>query len=125
MKTSQQKRGARAREQGRRAEWVAAVWLLCRGWRIVAFRYRTRYGEIDLLARKKGVLAVIEVKRRASREEALAAVKPIQRRRLLRAATALAATRLDCRGLSVRLDLIAMAPGRLPLPIENAWNEDV
>ena len=94
-----------------------------RGWRIVAFRHRTRYGEIDLLARKKDVLAVVEVKRRATISEALEAVKPAQRRRLLRAATALAAARPGCRELSVRLDLIAIAPGRLPIHIENAWGE--
>jgi putative endonuclease len=123
MKTPRQQRGARARDQGRRAEWIAALWLMWRGWRIVAFRHRTRYGEMDLLAQKKDVLAVIEVKRRATLDEALAAVKPIQRRRLLRAATALAAARADGRALSVRLDLIAMAPGRLPVHIENAWGE--
>eukprot|EP01042_Synura_sphagnicola_P019175 gene19175-24257_t len=93
------KRGALARKQGHRAEWFAAFWLMWRGWRIVAFRYRTRYGEIDLVARKRDVLAVIEVKRRATLEDALAAVKPAQRHRLLRAATALAAARADCREL--------------------------
>jgi len=123
MTPSRQQRGARAHDQGHRAEWLAAVWLICRGWRIVAFRYRTRYGEIDLLARKKDVLAVVEVKRRATLDEALSAVKPVQRRRLLRAATALAARRPDCRELSVRLDLVAMAPGRLPVHVENAWGE--
>ena len=123
MTATRQQRGARAREQGHRAEWFAALWLMWRGWRIVAFRHRTRYGEIDLLARKKDVLAVVEVKRRATISEALEAVKPAQRRRLLRAATALAAARPGCRELSVRLDLIAIAPGRLPIHIENAWGE--
>lgn len=123
MKTTRRQRGAWAHDQGHRAEWLAAIWLMLRGWRIVAFRYRTQYGEIDLVARKKDVLAVIEVKRRATLDAALDAVKPIQRRRLLRAATALAAARADCRALSVRLDLIAIAPGRFPVHIENAWGE--
>lgn len=123
MTTSRQQRGARARNQGHRAEWFAALWLICRGWRIVAFRHRTHYGEIDLLARKKDVLAVVEVKRRTTLDEALESVRPAQRRRLLRAATALAAARPDCRELAVRLDLIAIAPGRLPVHVENAWGE--
>ena len=123
MTASRRERGARSHQQGHRAEWFAALWLLCRGWRIIAFRYRTRYGEIDLLVRKKDVLAVVEVKRRATLEEALAAVLPAQRRRLLRAATALTATRADFRQLSARLDLIAIAPGRLPVHVENAWGE--
>ena len=123
MKASRQQRGALARQQGHRAEWFAALWLMWRGWRIVAFRHRTRYGEIDLVARKRDVLAIIEVKRRATLEEALSAVKPAQRHRLLRAATALAAARADCRDLCVRLDLIAIAPGRFPVHVENAWGE--
>lgn len=123
MKASRQLRGAKARDQGRRAEWVAAIWLMLRGWRIIAFRHRTPYGEIDLLVRKADILAVVEVKRRTTLDEALNAVRPEQRRRLLRAAMAVAATRPESGAVSVRLDLVAMAPGRLPAHIEDAWGE--
>jgi putative endonuclease len=114
-------RGGQARKDGRASEFVAAFWLMARGWRILAFRLKTPQGEIDLLARRGGVLAVIEVKRRRTLEEALEAVTYKQRRRLRAAAENLAAKRPDLGPLAVRLDLIALAPGRLPRHIADAW----
>lgn len=106
--------GARSRQAGRWCEWAAAAWLMVRGWQILGFRLRTAAGEIDLLARRGRVLAVVEVKRRASIAAALEALGPRQRRRLLAAAQALAARRPALAGLDVRLDLFAFAPGCLP-----------
>jgi putative endonuclease len=93
---------------------------MLRGWRILAFRLKTQGVEIDLLARRGAVLAVIEVKRRRTLAEALEAVTADQRRRLRRAAEGLI-RRSSLSGLSVRLDLIALAPGRLPRHIPDAW----
>lgn len=114
-------RGAKAREAGRLSEFTAAFWLMATGWRILAFRLKTPQGEIDILARKGAVLAVIEVKRRATIEAALEAVTYRQRQRLIAAAQGLAAKRADYAGLSVRLDLLALAPGRMPRHIADAW----
>ncbi len=115
-------RGAKARQSGRRAEAWAALWLMLKGYRILGFRLRTRQGEIDLLAQKGAVLAVVEVKRRPALEDALAAVLPEQRDRLRRAGAAVAATRPRLKALAVRLDLIALAPGRLPQHCPDAWH---
>ncbi len=123
MIAGRRERGARARRDGRRGELLCALWLLAKGYRLLGFRLRTRLGEIDLLAWKPGVVAVIEVKRRASLDEALAAVTPVQRDRLARAARSIAARRPDLRHAAVRLDLIALAPGRLPRHIRGAWGE--
>ena len=57
-------RGAKGRRDGRAAEWLAALWLMARGWRVLAMRLKTPHAEIDLLVRRGGVLAVVEVKRR-------------------------------------------------------------
>jgi len=114
-------RGGQARRRGRRGEWLAALWLLLHGWRIVGFRIRTSQGEIDLLARRGRVLAVVEVKRRRALDEALAAVGPLQQQRLARAASAVCAQRTGWRDLEVRLDLIALAPGRWPVHLPDAW----
>ena len=118
-------RGAAARLSGRRAEWLAALWLLAKGYRILGFRLKTRQGEIDLLAMKKGVLAVVEVKRRATLEAALECVGPDQQERLRRAGSALAGNRPALKDLAVRLDLVALAPGRLPRHIPGAWQDDM
>ena len=79
-------RGAKARRDGRGAEVLAALWLMARGWRVLGFRIPAAQGEIDLLARRGQVLAVIEVKRRRTLDEALGAVTERQRARLRAAA---------------------------------------
>ena len=84
--------GLRARLAGRRGEVVAALWLIAKGYRILGFRLKTPQGEIDLLAKKGDVLAVVEVKLRASIEAALEAVTWRQRQRLRRAGEALASS---------------------------------
>jgi putative endonuclease len=114
-------RGGKARQAGRASEWIAAFWLIAQGWRIIGFRLRTPQGEIDLLARRGEVLAVMEVKRRATLDAALQAVTYRQRRRLRAAAEAIAANRPEFAGLFVRLDLIALAPRRFPRHIADAW----
>jgi len=55
----------RARErEGRKAEDHVARWLKLRGWKILETRFKVAEGEIDLVARRKNVIAFIEVKQR-------------------------------------------------------------
>ena len=121
MNVVRQARGAAARTAGRRAEVWAALWLMARGYRILGFRLRTPQGEIDLLAQRGRVLAVVEVKQRATLQAALEAVSDVQRERLRRAGRAIAARRPSLQNMAVRLDLIALAPGRLPVHAPDAW----
>ena len=114
-------RGTAARLAGRRSEAWAAAWLMARGYRILGFRLKTPQAEIDLLAKKGDILAVIEVKSRTNIEAALEAVTFDQRERLRRAGVTLAARRRGLMHCAVRLDLLALAPGRLPRHIPDAW----
>lgn len=118
---ARQARGQAARRSGRRAETLAALLLMLKGYRILGFRVPSRQGEIDILATRGGVLAVIEVKRRDSLPAALGAVGPEQRDRLRRAGAQIGAATPRLRKLSVRLDLIAIAPGGWPRHIADAW----
>jgi putative endonuclease len=94
---------------------------MAKGYRILGFRLQTPQGEIDLLVRKGRVLAVVEVKLRTSTHAALEAVGARQRQRLRRAGESYAAQRPELKNASIRLDLLALAPGRLPCHIPDAW----
>ena len=122
MSQARKARGAAARLAGRRAEIWAAAWLMLKGYRILGFRLKTPQAEIDLLALRGKVLAVVEVKQRTTLLAALEAVSADQRARLRRAAVTLAARRPALQHASVRLDLMALAPGRWPVHRPDAWN---
>ncbi len=80
----------KAERRGRFAETLAALWLLSKGYRILAQRARTPYGEVDIAAMKDGVLVIVEVKARPSLEAGVFAVSLKQRGRLIRAGQDLA-----------------------------------
>ncbi|MEO8812049.1 MAG: YraN family protein [Caulobacteraceae bacterium] len=124
MRGIRQARGSRARASGRRAEVWCALWLMAKGYRILGFRLRTPQGEVDILALKAGVVVVVEIKRRTTLAAAIEAVSRRQRETLLRVAHGFAATRRGLPDATVRLDLIALAPGRAPRHIRDAWRLD-
>ncbi|TNE65112.1 MAG: YraN family protein [Alphaproteobacteria bacterium] len=109
-----------AERRGRRAESLAALWLRLKGYRIVARRFRGRTGELDLIARRGSRIAIIEVKARPSVTLALEAITAHQRRRIERAAEEWLA-RQHSGAFSLRFDVIAIVPGRLPTHIMDAW----
>lgn len=118
---SRSARGTQARRSGRRAEWIAALLLMAKGYRILGMRLNLPQGEVDLAAQRGRVLVIVEVKRRRTLEEALRAVTPLQLLRLRRAGRALAARGSGKAPLTVRVDMVALAPGRLPRHIADAW----
>lgn len=77
---------ARAYRRGVLAETLAALIFRLKGYRIVAQRYRSPVGEIDLVAQKGKRLVVVEVKRRKSKDDAAWTLPAKQRRRIVRAA---------------------------------------
>jgi len=99
---------------GLSAESRAAAYLMAKGYRILAKRFRTPYGEIDLVAKKRNLLAFIEVKARASLDEAAYAVTPRQQARIIDAAQAWLMTHPDHAEFDMRFDAILIAPRRLP-----------
>jgi putative endonuclease len=109
-----------ADQRGREAEAQAAMWLAQQGWWIVAERVKTKAGEIDLIAKRPGLVAFVEVKWRA---RAAALADAIDERRLTRVARAaeVVAHEYATQGEDIRIDVILLAPGRKPTHIENAW----
>ena len=99
---------------GLSAETRAAAYLMAKGYRILAKRYRTPYGEIDLVARRRHLVAFIEVKARASLDEAAYAVTPRQQRRIIDAAQAWLMAHPEHADFELRFDVMLIAPRRLP-----------
>ncbi len=114
-------RRVRAEAAGRWAEALAALWLAAKGYRVLDRRVRLPAGEIDIVARRSTVIVFIEVKQRESREAALGAVTPAGWARIARAAESWRAARPRLQHLGWRYDLVALAPGRLPIHIRDAW----
>jgi putative endonuclease len=101
-------------QTGLSAETRAAAFLMAKGYRILAKRFRTRYGEIDIVARRRNLLAFVEVKARASLDEAAYAVTPRNQRRIIDAAQAWLMTHPEHADFEMRFDVMLIAPKRLP-----------
>jgi putative endonuclease len=99
---------------GLSAETRAAAYLMAKGYRILARRFRTPHGEIDLVAQRRHLVAFIEVKARASLEEAAYAVTPRQQARIISAAQAWLMTHPEHADFELRFDALLIAPRRLP-----------
>ena len=109
---------------GRLAESLCVWHLRLRGYSILARRFRTPVGEIDILARRGATLAVVEVKARADQRRALESISHRQRRRLVRAARWLIAARPELAALDIRFDVMAVAPWPIPKYVIDAWRPD-
>ena len=109
-----------AEKSGRDGEARAAMWLRAKGWQILDRRVKTAAGEIDLIARRRGVIAFVEVKWRRRRADLDHA---IDEHRLSRVAAAVEAVahRYALDGEDIRIDVILLAPGSFPRHIANAW----
>ena len=110
-----------AEKRGRGAETLAAMWLRLHGWRILARRARVPGGEVDIVARRRRVLAFIEVKARATDESAALSLDAWRLRRVVAAAERLAPRYLKP-GDDLRIDAIFIVPGRLPRHLPNIWH---
>jgi putative endonuclease len=111
----------RAEERGRRGETVAAWWLRFQGWRILGERVRTARGEVDLIARRGKTLAFIEVKTRRNDADLSTAIDGPRLRRVAAAADMLF-PRYAKGAENVRIDVILVAPWRLPHHLINVWH---
>ena len=107
---------------GLSAESRAAAFLIAKGFRIAARRFRSPVGEIDIVARRRGTLIFVEVKARARLDDAAEAVIVRQQQRIIAAAEAWLASHpgdIDC---DIRFDVILVAPRSLPRHIVAAFD---
>lgn len=106
--------------RGATGELIAAALLMTKGYRILARRHRTPYGEIDIIAAGHGRVAFVEVKRRETVDEAHAALGDAQARRIADAAEYWMARHPSYREREMGLDAILIVRGRWPEHLPNA-----
>src|SRR5882672_4915916 len=107
---------------GLSAESRAAAFLIAKGYRIVARRWRSPVGEVDIVARRRNTLVFVEVKARSRLDDAAEAVTERGKRRIVAAAEAWLALNPDDVHRDIRFDAVLVAPRRLPRHIEAAFD---
>lgn len=117
----------KAYRRGVVAEYLAIFMLFLKGYRIVALRYKTPVGEIDVIAKKKNITIFCEVKARNDYETATHSLSTKQKDRIRRAAEYYMAhvksgiPNNKIENEIYRCDMIAVMPWKWPVHIENAW----
>ncbi|MCS3729588.1 YraN family protein [Bradyrhizobium betae] len=104
------------------AESRAAAYLMAKGYRILARRYRTPHGEIDIVARRRNLIAFVEVKARATLDDAAFAVTPRQQQRIIDAAQGWLVAHPEQAELELRFDAMLIAPRSLPRHVLAAFD---
>jgi putative endonuclease len=111
----------KAWRRGHVSEVLAALYLACKGYRILAIRHRTPLGEIDIVARKGDIAVFVEVKARRGEQAAIDAVAFAAQRRIRAASDLWLARQPDFSRLSQRYDIVAILPGRWPRHFKDAF----
>jgi putative endonuclease len=104
------------------AESRAAAYLIAKGFRIAARRWKSPVGEIDIVARRRGLLIFVEVKARERLDDAAWSVTDRQRGRIIAAAQAWLAAHPDHANHDMRFDAVLVAPGKIPRHIPAAFD---
>ncbi|MCB5174114.1 YraN family protein [Microvirga lenta] len=107
--------------RGHRAELIALLFLLSKGYRPLARRYAAAGGEIDLIAMRGDTIAFVEVKARGRMDDALTAITPAKRRRFSRAARAWLSRHPWAAAKTWRADAVFLAPRRWPWHVAGAF----
>ena len=121
MRSETTRRRRRSFRLGIIAEYIAAVFLMAKGYRILKLRYRTKSGEIDIIARKKDLIAFIEVKARRREADAINAVGYESQQRIRSASRLWLSRQKGFDRFSWRYDVVAVMPWRLPVHLADAF----
>lgn len=121
-----QKKNSRQRAwwRGIFAEILTIIFLFFKGYQLLQWRYKTKVGEVDIIARKNNCLCFLEVKYRSTYAEAAESLQEHQKKRIIRAA------KFYLKGHPFlghkRFDAILLNRWYWPKHLKGAWvNDDV
>jgi len=104
------------------AESRAAAFLIAKGYRILARRFRTPVGEIDIVAGRRNTLAFVEVKARSTLDGAAESITGRNKQRIVAAAEYWLSQHPDDVTRDMRFDAVLVAPGKVPRHIAGAFD---
>ena len=117
-------RKAQTYDKGVEAEKAAANWLRIKGYKILETRYKTKFGEIDLIVAKKNLIAFVEVKARADKGRALESITPKMQERITQAAMYYISQN-EVGTCDLRFDVVTVSPTFMGMSciehLDNAW----
>lgn len=117
-------RKAQTYDKGVKAERAAANWLKLKGYKILEMRYKTKFGEIDLIISKSNLIAFVEVKARKDNATALESITPRMRQRITQSAMYYISQN-DVGEYDLRFDVVTVSPSFLGMVtiqhLDNAW----
>jgi putative endonuclease len=115
----------RNERRGHRAETAALILLRLKGYRLLARRFKSHHGEIDLIMRKGQTTAFIEVKARATTDAAITSVTTYQSKRISAAAGLWMLRDAKAAAGFCRFDIVAVNAYLWPTHIENAFSGEI
>lgn len=98
----------RVRDVGTHGERIAERYLVRRGWYPLGRNLRVAGVEVDLIMKRLGILAIVEVKVRSHPLDVDEPLRRTQRERIIRAASVLTTSRPEYAALTVRLDVVVI-----------------
>lgn len=108
--------------KGYLGEWLTILLLICKGYRILKHRYKTPYGEIDIIAKKRRTISFIEVKSRNKLDQCFDAITKKQLQRIQNASEIFMASNKKYSDYCRSYDVALVANWSIPVHITNITN---
>jgi putative endonuclease len=118
---NRQELGKKSFRQGVWGELKALFYILTKGYLPLKWRYKTRHGEIDLIAKQKKTLVFIEVKTRPTLDEGYDSISYDQKQRIERSAEFFIKKNIKYQNCGLRFDAIIITPKQWPIHLINLW----
>lgn len=108
-------------KKGIYAEWASVFFLMSKGYRLRARRFKTKLGEIDLVMTRGRQIVFVEVKARPDLTQGLEAISFKSQERIQRSAQIFCQLNPRFSDYVWRFDAVVVRPIRLPYHMKDAW----